>query len=167
MIGLDLPEAQLATVFATMGAAPYPLVQVAAEQPSFADESLLRRSRRQRDHDPAPGLLRAGHHCRRRRRDQLTYGDWTKVLRGAGLVTDGLIEPRPTPATPNCEFLAHFQDVGAGVGGELFYGRAHHIVLPSFCVKFASEVPFRPLDQARPEAASLAEIGFHWRTNDR
>ncbi|MEV8319294.1 class I SAM-dependent methyltransferase [Streptomyces sp. NPDC059900] len=32
---------------------------------------------------------------------QLTYGDWVRVLRGAGLVIDDLIEPRPQPATPN------------------------------------------------------------------
>lgn len=32
---------------------------------------------------------------------QLTYGDWVKVLRGAGLVIDDLIEPRPEPGTPN------------------------------------------------------------------
>ncbi|WP_435644400.1 hypothetical protein ACR9VJ_34875 [Streptomyces sp. H49] len=32
---------------------------------------------------------------------QLTYGDWVRVLRGAGLVIDDLIEPRPEPGTPN------------------------------------------------------------------
>ncbi|MER8017570.1 class I SAM-dependent methyltransferase [Streptomyces griseoluteus] len=32
---------------------------------------------------------------------QLTYGDWVRVLRGAGLVIDDLIEPRPGPGTPN------------------------------------------------------------------
>ncbi|MDQ0792832.1 class I SAM-dependent methyltransferase [Streptomyces sp. B1I3] len=32
---------------------------------------------------------------------QLTYGDWVKVLRGAGLVIDDLIEPRPELGTPN------------------------------------------------------------------
>ncbi|MFJ9927706.1 class I SAM-dependent methyltransferase [Streptomyces misionensis] len=32
---------------------------------------------------------------------QLTYGDWVRVLRGAGLVIDDLIEPRPAPGTPN------------------------------------------------------------------
>ncbi|MET7609541.1 methyltransferase domain-containing protein [Streptomyces seoulensis] len=32
---------------------------------------------------------------------QLTYGDWIRVLRDAGLVIDDLIEPRPTPETPN------------------------------------------------------------------
>jgi hypothetical protein len=32
---------------------------------------------------------------------QLTYGDWVKVLRGAGLIIDDLIEPRPELGTPN------------------------------------------------------------------
>ncbi|MFD8941549.1 class I SAM-dependent methyltransferase [Streptomyces californicus] len=32
---------------------------------------------------------------------QLTYGDWVRVLRGAGLVIDDLIEPRPEPGTLN------------------------------------------------------------------
>lgn len=32
---------------------------------------------------------------------QLTYGDWVRVLRGAGLVIDDLIEPRPERGTPN------------------------------------------------------------------
>lgn len=32
---------------------------------------------------------------------QLTYGDWIRVLRGAGLVVDDLIEPRPDPGTAN------------------------------------------------------------------
>ncbi|PZT77907.1 class I SAM-dependent methyltransferase [Streptomyces sp. AC1-42W] len=32
---------------------------------------------------------------------QLTYGDWVRVLRGAGLVIDDLIEPRPDAATLN------------------------------------------------------------------
>ncbi|SEG76118.1 Methyltransferase domain-containing protein [Actinacidiphila yanglinensis] len=32
---------------------------------------------------------------------QLTYGDWVRVLRGAGLVIDDLIEPRPDLGTPN------------------------------------------------------------------
>ncbi|GGR65535.1 class I SAM-dependent methyltransferase [Streptomyces roseolus] len=32
---------------------------------------------------------------------QLTYGDWVRVLRGAGLVIDDLIEPRPDAGTPN------------------------------------------------------------------
>ncbi|WP_371603563.1 class I SAM-dependent methyltransferase [Streptomyces sp. NBC_01220] len=32
---------------------------------------------------------------------QLTYGDWIRVLRGAGLVIDDLIEPRPGPGTAN------------------------------------------------------------------
>lgn len=32
---------------------------------------------------------------------QLTYGDWIKTLRGAGLIIDDLIEPRPEPGTPN------------------------------------------------------------------
>ncbi len=32
---------------------------------------------------------------------QLTYGDWVKVLRGAGLVIDDLIEPRPERGAPN------------------------------------------------------------------
>ncbi|MFI7322754.1 class I SAM-dependent methyltransferase [Streptomyces venezuelae] len=32
---------------------------------------------------------------------QLTYGDWVRVLRGAGLIIDDLIEPRPEPGTPN------------------------------------------------------------------
>ncbi|MFE5212390.1 class I SAM-dependent methyltransferase [Streptomyces sp. NPDC056600] len=32
---------------------------------------------------------------------QLTYGDWVRVLRGAGLVIDDLIEARPGPGTPN------------------------------------------------------------------
>lgn len=31
---------------------------------------------------------------------QLTYGDWVKTLRGAGLIIDDLIEPRPGPGTP-------------------------------------------------------------------
>ncbi|QCX73746.1 hypothetical protein C9F11_42465 [Streptomyces sp. YIM 121038] len=41
------------------------------------------------------------HDRRRRRRDQLTCGDWVRVLRGAGLVIDDLIEPRPEPGRPN------------------------------------------------------------------
>lgn len=32
---------------------------------------------------------------------QLTYGDWVRTLRGAGLVIDDLIEPRPDPGTLN------------------------------------------------------------------
>ncbi|MBV2356763.1 methyltransferase domain-containing protein [Streptomyces sp. J2-1] len=32
---------------------------------------------------------------------QLTYGDWVRVLRGAGLVIDDLVEPRPERGTPN------------------------------------------------------------------
>ncbi|MFC9795460.1 class I SAM-dependent methyltransferase [Streptomyces sp. NPDC127584] len=32
---------------------------------------------------------------------QLTYGDWVRVLRGAGLVIDDLVEPRPEIGTPN------------------------------------------------------------------
>ena len=32
---------------------------------------------------------------------QLTYGDWVRVLRGAGLIIDDLIEPRPEPGTRN------------------------------------------------------------------
>nr|WP_202541342.1 class I SAM-dependent methyltransferase [Streptomyces sp. SID2563] len=32
---------------------------------------------------------------------QLTYGDWIRVLRGAGLVIDDLIEPRPDPEAAN------------------------------------------------------------------
>ncbi|MEV0846368.1 class I SAM-dependent methyltransferase [Streptomyces sp. NPDC049954] len=32
---------------------------------------------------------------------QLTYGGWIKVLRGAGLLVDDLIEPRPEPGTAN------------------------------------------------------------------
>ncbi len=32
---------------------------------------------------------------------QLTYGDWVRVLRGAGLVIDDLIEPRPERGTLN------------------------------------------------------------------
>ncbi|MHC3820936.1 class I SAM-dependent methyltransferase [Streptomyces sp. DT9] len=32
---------------------------------------------------------------------QLTYGDWIRVLREAGLVIDDLIEPRPEPGTAN------------------------------------------------------------------
>jgi SAM-dependent methyltransferase len=32
---------------------------------------------------------------------QLTYGDWIKTLRGAGLIIDDLIEPRPEPGIPN------------------------------------------------------------------
>lgn len=32
---------------------------------------------------------------------QLTYGDWVRVLRGAGLIIDDLIEPRPELGTPN------------------------------------------------------------------
>ncbi|MFJ3670259.1 class I SAM-dependent methyltransferase [Streptomyces sp. NPDC090106] len=32
---------------------------------------------------------------------QLTYGDWVRVLTGAGLVIDDLIESRPAPGTPN------------------------------------------------------------------
>lgn len=32
---------------------------------------------------------------------QLTYGDWIRTLRGAGLVIDDLIEPRPEPGAPN------------------------------------------------------------------
>ncbi|WP_329274445.1 class I SAM-dependent methyltransferase [Streptomyces sp. NBC_00691] len=32
---------------------------------------------------------------------QLTYGDWVRVLRGAGLIIDDLIEPRPGPGVLN------------------------------------------------------------------
>ncbi|MFM9589306.1 hypothetical protein ACKI1J_11705 [Streptomyces scabiei] len=32
---------------------------------------------------------------------QLTYGDWVRVLRGAGLLIDDLIEPRPELGTSN------------------------------------------------------------------
>ncbi|MEW2123062.1 class I SAM-dependent methyltransferase [Streptomyces sp. NPDC087866] len=32
---------------------------------------------------------------------QLTYGDWVRVLRGADLVIDDLVEPRPERGTPN------------------------------------------------------------------
>ncbi|WTX62607.1 methyltransferase domain-containing protein [Streptomyces halstedii] len=145
--GLDLSEAQLAAAARAMGAVRYPLVQGAAEQLPFADDSfdlvfcdfgglswapphlavpqaarVLGRGGRLVFNVAGPWFEAcydeaAGRVTTTLRQDyfgldtiaegdgatsyQLTYGDWVRVLRGAGLLIDDLIEPRPDPGTPN------------------------------------------------------------------
>ncbi|MFI6253669.1 class I SAM-dependent methyltransferase [Streptomyces sp. NPDC051016] len=117
VVGLDLSEAQLAAAAHAMGAARYPLVQGAAERLPFAADSFDLVFCDFGGLSWAPPHLAFPQAARVLRQDyfgldtiaevdgatsyQLTYGGWVKVLRGAGLVIDDLIEPRPEPATPN------------------------------------------------------------------
>ena len=147
VVGFDLSEAQLAAATHAMGPARYPLVQGAAEQLPFADETfdlvfcdfgglswapphlavpqaarVLRRGGRLVFNVASPWFEACYDEAAARvtttmQRDyfgldavdeddgatsyQLTYGDWVRVLRGAGLVIDDLIEPRPERTTRN------------------------------------------------------------------